>query len=84
MMFLGLSAILPIAMALACSSVGVCLCVFVHVRVCKNREHRSNLGENKKCTQIMFIDFDICNLPATMPVLYSVTLTYFFKVKYFT
>ena len=24
-----------------------------------------------------FIDFDICNLPATLPVLYSVTLTYF-------
>ena len=24
-----------------------------------------------------FIDFDICNLAATLPVLYSVTLTYF-------
>ena len=31
----------------------------------------------------MFIDFDICNLPATLPVLYSVTLTYLFTVKYF-
>ena len=30
-----------------------------------------------------FIDFDICNLPATLPVLYSVTLTNFFKVQYF-
>ena len=26
-----------------------------------------------------FIDFDICNLPATLPVLYFVTLTYFFR-----
>ena len=25
-----------------------------------------------------FIDFDICNLPATLPALYSVTLTYFY------
>ena len=31
-----------------------------------------------------FIDFDICNLPATLPVLYSVTLTYLFKIRYFT
>ena len=30
-----------------------------------------------------FIDFDVCNLAATLPVLYSVTLTYFFNVKYF-
>ena len=30
-----------------------------------------------------FIDFDVCNLAATLLVLYSVTLTYFFKVKYF-
>ena len=30
-----------------------------------------------------FIDFDICNLAVTLPVLYSVTLTYLFKVKYF-
>ena len=29
-----------------------------------------------------FIDFDICNLPATLPVLYSLTLTYFFKIIY--
>ena len=28
-----------------------------------------------------FIDLDICNLAATLPVLYSMTLTYFFKVK---
>ena len=28
------------------------------------------------------MDFDICNLPANLPVLYSVTLTYFLKVKY--
>ena len=31
----------------------------------------------------MFIDFDVYNLAATLPVLSSVTLTYFFKVKYF-
>ena len=31
----------------------------------------------------MFIDVDVCNLAATLPVLYSVTLTYYFKVKYF-
>ena len=31
----------------------------------------------------MFIDFDVCNLAATLPVLYFVTLTYFFEVKYF-
>ena len=30
-----------------------------------------------------FIDFVVCNLAATLPVLYSVTLTYFFEVKYF-
>ena len=28
-----------------------------------------------------FIDFEICDLPVTLPVLYSVTLIYFFKVK---
>ena len=31
----------------------------------------------------MVIDFEVCNLAATLPVLYSVTLTYFMKVKYF-
>ena len=30
-----------------------------------------------------FIDFDVCNLAVTLLVLYSVILTYFFKVKYF-
>ena len=30
-----------------------------------------------------FIDSDICYLPALLPVLHSVTVTYFFKVKYF-
>ena len=30
----------------------------------------------------MFIDFDDCNLATTLPVLYSVTLTYFFEGKY--
>ena len=30
-----------------------------------------------------FQDFYVCNLAATLPVLYFVTLTYFFKVKYF-
>ena len=30
-----------------------------------------------------FIDFDICNVPATLPVLYSETLNYLFKVIYF-
>ena len=30
-----------------------------------------------------FIDFYICNVAATLPVLNSMTLTYFFKVKYF-
>ena len=29
------------------------------------------------------IDFNICNLTSTLRVLYSETLTYFFKVKYF-
>ena len=30
-----------------------------------------------------FIDFDVCYLAATLPVLYSVTLTYFFNIQYF-
>ena len=29
-----------------------------------------------------FIDFDVCNLAATLPA-HSVAVTYFFKVKYF-
>ena len=30
----------------------------------------------------MFIDFDICNVTVTLPVLFFVTLAYFFTVKY--
>ena len=64
-LFLGKSAIVPIAMAMKCSSVSVC----------NNRSHRSNLNENQKCKNITFIDFDICNLSATLPLLHSATLT---------
>ena len=49
-LFLDKSVDLPIAMGMSCSSVCVC------VSVCKNREYRSNLGENKKDKKIVFID----------------------------
>ena len=34
-------------------------------------------------SKLTFIDCDVCNLAATSPVFYFMTLTYFFEVKYF-
>ena len=72
-------------MGMSCSSVcaRVCVCVIAYVcacarvHVCNNRLHRSKiLAKIKTCQKMTFIDFDVCNLAATLPVLYSVTLTY--------
>ena len=76
--FLGKSVNLPIAMGMPCSS--VCVCLSVYVRIVRTGQILTKI---KKCKKITFIDFDTCNLPVTLPVLYSVTLTYFFKVIYF-
>ena len=71
-----------------CARARVCVCVCVCVWcvcvcvLCKNRQHRSNLDENQN-VKMTFIDFDVCNLAATLPVLYSITLTYSIVVKYF-
>ena len=54
---------------------GVCVCLLTS-------EHRSYLSENQKCKNQMFVDFDICHQMASLRKFYSVTLTYFLKVKY--
>ena len=77
---LGKSANLPIAFGLSCSSV---LCVFVCVCLMVTIVRTGQILAKIKNVKMTFRYFDTCNLRATMPVLYSVTLTYFFKVKYF-
>ena len=71
--FLGKSVDLPIAIGMSCSSVCVCVracvCVCVRARVCDVCV--------RVCVCVTFIDFDVCNLAATFPVLYSVILTFF-------
>ena len=63
---------------MSCSSVCWCVCVFV----CESFAQVKSWWKSK-IKKITFIDFDVCNLSATLPVLYSVTLTYLFKIKYF-
>ena len=57
----------------------MCACACVYVRFVRSGE----ILEELKNFKITFIDFDVCILAATLPVLHSVTLIYFFKVKYF-
>ena len=52
------------------------VCFFVFVTII-----RTVVGENQKCKNNSLIDFDICHLMSSLRKLYSVTLTYFSKVK---
>ena len=54
--------------------------VCMYALVCYNRSYGSYLSENRKY-KMTFIDFDICHRMASLRKWYSVTLTYFSKVK---
>ena len=66
-------------MGMSCCSVCTRVCVCTCVRIVRTGQILTKF----KIVKMTFIDFDICNLAATLPVLYSMTLTYIFKVKYF-
>ena len=65
-----------------CVRVCVCLCICACMCVCVTIVRTFHtLSKFKNTKKLTFVDFDICYQMASLQKLYSMTLTYFLKVK---